>query len=72
MNIKNLIDGGIGIGGCVLAGITMENLSAWVSLFCSLAIAVTTCGIQIYRMIRDRNKDKENENEEINNKKEKE
>lgn len=56
--MKNILDGGIGIAGCLLAGISMENVSAWVSLICSLAIAITTCGIQVYRMIRDRDIDK--------------
>jgi len=56
---KFLADGIIGVSGVMLTGISMENLSTWVSLICSLAIALTTCGIQIYRMIRDRNTDKE-------------
>ena len=66
--MKNIVDGIIGVTGCVLTGITMENLSAWVSLFCSLAIAITTCGIQIYRMIRDRDNDKNKKEKEEENK----
>lgn len=53
-------DGLIGIGGCLLASIGVrDEVSAWASLICSVAIALVTCGIQIWRMIRDRNSDKE-------------
>lgn len=53
-------DGIIGFGGCMLASLSArDEVSAWASLICSVAIAVVTCGIQIWRMIRDRNSDKE-------------
>ena len=53
-------DGMIGLGGCLLASIGVrDEVSAWTSLICSVAIALVTCGIQIWRMIRDRNSDKE-------------
>ena len=53
-------DGMIGIGGCLLASIGVsDEVSAGASLLCSVAIALVTCGIQIWRMIRDRNSDKE-------------
>lgn len=53
-------DGMIGLGGCLLASIGVrDEVSAWASLVCSVAIALVTCGIQIWRMIRDRNSDKE-------------
>lgn len=53
-------DGLIGFGGCMLASLSVrDEVSAWASLICSIAIAVVTCGIQIWRMIRDRNSDKE-------------
>ena len=53
-------DGMIGIGGCLLASVGVrDEVSAWASLVCSVAIAIVTCGIQIWRMIRDRNSDKE-------------
>lgn len=53
-------DGLIGFGGCMLASLSArDEVSAWTSLICSVAIAVVTCGIQIWRMIRDRNSDKE-------------
>lgn len=53
-------DGLIGFGGCMLASLSArDEVSAWASLICSVAIALVTCGIQIWRMIRDRNSDKE-------------
>ena len=53
-------DGIIGISGCLLACVGVrDEVSAWASLICSVAIALVTCGIQIWRMIRDRNLDKE-------------
>ena len=53
-------DGLIGFGGCMLASLSArDEVSAWASLICSVAIAVVTCGIQIWRRIRDRNSDKE-------------
>ena len=53
-------DGIIGISGCLLASVGVrDEVSAWASLICSVAIALVTCGIQIWRMIRDRNSDKE-------------
>lgn len=35
-----------------------DEVSAWVTLIGSIAITVTTIGIQIYHLIRDRDKDK--------------
>lgn len=65
-------DGIIGFGGCMLASLSArDEVSAWASLICSVAIAVVTCGIQIWRMIRDRNSDKEEkkkDEKEINEK----
>lgn len=53
-------DGLIGFGGCMLASAgARDEVSAWASLICSVAIAIVTCGIQIWRMIRDRNSDNE-------------
>ena len=67
-------DGIIGFSGCLLACVGVrDEVSAWASLICSVAIALVTCGIQIWRMIRDRNSDKEekkkyeNENDEKEN-----
>ena len=53
-------DGIIGFSGYLLACVGVrDEVSAWASLICSVAIALVTCGIQIWRMIRDRNSDKE-------------
>lgn len=53
-------DGLIGFCGCLLTSIGVRaEVNAWASLICSVAIAICTCGIQIWRMIRDRNADKE-------------
>ena len=58
-------DGLIGFGGCMLASLSArDEVSAWASLICSVAIALVTCGIQIWRMIRDRNLDKEEKKED--------
>lgn len=37
-----------------------DEVSAWVTLIGSIAITVTTIGIQVYHLIRDRDKDKKN------------
>ena len=61
-------DGMIGFGGCLLASVGVrDEVSAWASLICSVAIALVTCGIQIWRMIRDRNSDKEKKKDEKEN-----
>ena len=46
------------IGAIAVNAITVEK---WVGIICSAAMALTYCGIQIYRLIRDRDKDKEAE-----------
>lgn len=44
---------------CVLTGSEIrDELSAWVTLIGSIAITLTTVGIQVYHLIRDRDKDK--------------
>ena len=40
-----------------------DEVSAWVTLVGSLAISIETIGIQVYRLIRDRDK-REKENKE--------
>lgn len=37
-----------------------DEVSAWVTLIGSIAITVTTIGVQVYHLIRDRDKDKKN------------
>lgn len=50
-----------------------DEVSAWVTLIGSIAITLTTIGIQVYHLIRDRDKDKKTnkpadaENEEKEN-----
>lgn len=39
-----------------------DEVSAWVTLIGSIAITLTTIGIQVYHLIRDRDKDKKNNN----------
>ena len=66
-------DGIIGFSGCLLACVGVrDEVSAWASLICSVAIALVTCGIQIWRMIRDRNSDKEEKKKDENENGEKE
>lgn len=43
------------IGAFAVNAITVEK---WVGIICSTTMALTYCGIQIYRLIRDRDKDK--------------
>lgn len=51
-----------------------DEVSAWVTLIGSIAITLTTIGIQVYHLIRDRDKDKntpadaENEEKETDEK----
>ena len=54
MKDKSLITGIF--GAIAVNAITVEK---WVGIICSAAMALTYCGIQIYRLIRDRDKDKE-------------
>lgn len=44
-----------------------DEVSAWVTLIGSVAITCTTIGLQIYRLIRDRDKDKKNEENDKKN-----
>ncbi len=43
------------VGAIAVSAVTVEK---WVGIICSAAMALTYCGIQIYRLIRDRDKDK--------------
>lgn len=71
----------VGVGGAILLNLTSGaeirgEVSAWVTLIGSIAITLTTIGIQVYHLIRDRNEDKkknqpaeaENEDKENNEK----
>lgn len=50
-------DGIIGFCGCAILSAIRDEVSAWVTLACSLAIAIVTCGVQVYRLIRDKDRD---------------
>lgn len=55
---NDLAVGGVGIITNVAVSMSLENVSQIVTIITSVLIALTTCGIQIYRMIRDRDDDK--------------
>jgi phosphotransferase system glucose/maltose/N-acetylglucosamine-specific IIC component len=59
-----------GIIGTMLC-ITTAQVTEWVGLICTAIITLVTCGIQAYRLIRDRNKDKETKQKEQENNEEK-
>ena len=66
--MKGISDGVIGFIGSILAtSITIENINVWVSVFCSVLIAVVTCFVQVYRIWRDRNRDIKNNKETNDN-----
>ena len=52
----------IGCNALLSANVTgaeiRDEVSAWVTLIGSVAITLTTIGIQVYHLIRDRNKEK--------------
>ena len=56
---KSLTDGIIGVSSIRVSTSITENVSMWVSIVCSVMIALTTCFVQCYRIWRDRNNDKE-------------
>lgn len=61
MNPKSLVDLGVGSMGLatnIAVAVSLEQVSQIVTIVTSVLIALTTCGIQIYRMIRDRDEDK--------------
>lgn len=61
-----------GVLGILAVNITETSLTGWISLACTLLITITTCFIQCYRLIRDRDNDKINKNEKVEEIKEKE
>lgn len=74
--MSDILSIGLGIGGTVALNVINSaqirgEVSEWVSLIGTIAITLTTIGIQIYRLIRDRNTDKnkpaEAENEDKEN-----
>lgn len=64
--MKNLFNEVCALGGIVLLSVTgtplREEINTWTSFICTLLITLTTVGLQIYRMIRDRDNDKKKQN----------
>lgn len=74
--MNDILSSVLGIGGAIALNAVSSaqirgEVSEWVSLIGTIAITLTTIGIQIYRLIRDRNTDKnkpaEAENEDKEN-----
>lgn len=38
-----------------------DEVTAWVGLVCTLAVTIVTCAVNVYRLWRDRDKDKKQE-----------
>ena len=56
--MKNNFNFILGITSLLSVGIASE-LQEWTSIICMTLITITSCAIQVYRMIRDKDKDKE-------------
>lgn len=61
--MSDILSSVLGVGGTIalnaVSGAQIRGeVSEWVSLIGTIAITLTTIGIQIYRLIRDRNTDK--------------
>lgn len=54
--MHNSVDGILGLTGCLLTSVS-TTVTEWVGIICSAAIALVTCGIQLYRLWRDRDTD---------------
>ena len=52
-------DNGLLTGVIGAIAVNAIKIKKWVGIVCCAAMALTYCGIQIYRLIRDRDKDKE-------------
>lgn len=57
--VKDLLTGCTGIALNTAATNWASEVETVVSIVCSLAIAVVTCAVQVYRIWRDKDKDKE-------------
>ena len=60
----DIINPSVGIVGTILLKAVTSaqvrgEVTEWTSLIGTIVITLTTIGIQVYRLIRDRNKDKE-------------
>lgn len=61
--MNDILSSVLGVGGAIALNVVSSaqirgEVSEWVSLIGTIAITLTTIGIQIYRLIRDRNTDK--------------
>lgn len=61
--MSDILSSVLGVGGTIALNAVngaqiRGEVSEWVSLIGTIAITLTTIGIQIYRLIRDRNTDK--------------
>lgn len=62
--MNDIINPSVGIVGTILLKAVTSaqvrgEVTEWTSLIGTIVITLTTIGIQVYRLIRDRNKDKE-------------
>ena len=48
----------------LLATVTVAQVELWIGVICTVLITLTTCGVNVYRMIRDRDIDKTAKKEE--------
>lgn len=62
--MNNIADGIVGVCGVLALSFTPTDVTTWVSIICQGAITIATCGIMIYRLIRDRNNDKHDKGDE--------
>ena len=64
--MKNLFNEICALGGIILVSVTgaplRDEINTWATFICTLLITLTTVGLQIYRMIRDRDNDKKKQN----------
>ena len=54
--MTDLFSPGVGIAGCFLTSL-VSTANEIVGIICTSAIALVTCFLQIYRMLRDRDTD---------------
>lgn len=67
--MSNFIKDGVACISPILASAATTSVSApeWVSIACTAATTIVVCGIKIYRLIRDRDKDLKQIDEKIDN-----
>lgn len=67
--MSDFIKDGVACISPILAGAATAAVSApeWVSIICTAATTIVVCGIKIYRLIRDRDKDLKQKDEKSDN-----